>query len=643
MEDLTLKMPTSTSDSIEGLNDGNIETYKNTLLLSLTKEELQNSTDQALVGVNGQPMKVTVEFKDFYLSKSQFPEFEKTKKIYEDERMFWDEYLQNDKKSIKFFDNAINLLNQDKIRCLRVSDFNTTGLTGIHLTTSSPWNNLVKNKGVSDKPGNSGGSFGIGKDAAYACSQLRIVFYNTINKDGESGFQGCMKMPNYKSKEKTYLGKNFYCKSSSDNKCNPIEESRSLDSEYSRDRVGMDKFIIGFDTKIGQDDLKKDIIVSSLDNFLTAFFMDKLEIKYGDEIIDKDYLYGEKFENLKPDLSNETIEYLETLKNPDEIVKLSMFEEEDILIYVKLDPTYSRKAAVVRQNGMKVFDKTHISARIGFSAVVYLAKNNVNKYFKALENQEHNRWARDRADDPKEAQKKQDEIFDTLRAKVKELNGANVEGTVDSDGLGEYLPFTYITGKKNKVEGLSNEIEDTKKKAKKKHKKTPLVNVEEEIEYIEDENGNLIAQPVHHGENETPPGPIPPIPPIDNEIDISNDGDGNQVSESDKKGDFVSKKEIPSKSLKLHLFRKNDEYILKLKSDEYYKKGFFEVSISGEDSSANIAALISSANINGVSTVVKGNRILFREINDKDIYIVGFKLDMPGEWALEVKAHESKN
>jgi hypothetical protein len=38
---------------------------------------------------------------------------------------------------------------------------------------------------VSDKAGSSGGSFGIGKSAPFACSDLRTVFYATQDKDQE--------------------------------------------------------------------------------------------------------------------------------------------------------------------------------------------------------------------------------------------------------------------------------------------------------------------------------------------------------------------------------------------------------------------------------------------------------------------------
>ena len=82
-----------------------------------------------------------------------------------------------------------------------------------------------------------------------------------------------------------------------------------------------------------------------------------------------------------------------------------------------------------------------------------------------------------------------------------------------------------------------------------------------------------MAVPVHHGEKVTPPGPGP-LPPINNETEISNEGDGTQASQTDKNGDFISKKEIPSKNFSFHLFKNSDEYTLKLKSEEDYTKLF---------------------------------------------------------------------
>ena len=113
-ETIVLKMPITSSDSIEGLNDGNIETYKNTPLLSLTKEELQNSTDGAK-RVEGKPSKVVVEFSDFYIEKKDYPDINKTIQVFNDEKEYWDDFLQNDKKAVKFFDKALSILQKDKI------------------------------------------------------------------------------------------------------------------------------------------------------------------------------------------------------------------------------------------------------------------------------------------------------------------------------------------------------------------------------------------------------------------------------------------------------------------------------------------------------------------------------------------------
>ena len=92
---IELKMPKTESDRNDGINDGNIETYKNMPMLSLTKEELQNSTDGAK-RENGITKKVIVEFSDFYLERNNFPDISKTINVFEDEKKYWDDFLQND-------------------------------------------------------------------------------------------------------------------------------------------------------------------------------------------------------------------------------------------------------------------------------------------------------------------------------------------------------------------------------------------------------------------------------------------------------------------------------------------------------------------------------------------------------------------
>ena len=84
---------------------------------------------------------------------------------------------------------AAKSIMSNEIPCLRVSDRNTTGLSGDH------WRALVKMQGVSHKPElvGAGGSHGIGKYAPFAVSILRTVFYWTcFHEDGKAQerFQG---------------------------------------------------------------------------------------------------------------------------------------------------------------------------------------------------------------------------------------------------------------------------------------------------------------------------------------------------------------------------------------------------------------------------------------------------------------------
>ena len=44
-------------------------------------------------------------------------------------------YWSENKKTFEFFSNAVKICNRDKIRVLRISDYNTTGLTGENVIT----------------------------------------------------------------------------------------------------------------------------------------------------------------------------------------------------------------------------------------------------------------------------------------------------------------------------------------------------------------------------------------------------------------------------------------------------------------------------------------------------------------------------
>ena len=50
----------------------------------------------------------------FSLKTDEIPDLENLKNVLNDEREYWDNFLENDKDAVKFFDNAIDILDKNK-------------------------------------------------------------------------------------------------------------------------------------------------------------------------------------------------------------------------------------------------------------------------------------------------------------------------------------------------------------------------------------------------------------------------------------------------------------------------------------------------------------------------------------------------
>ena len=148
------RFPSNDYGEKKGINDSGIATFRGTPLRSLAREICQNSLDAA------RDKTVRIEFNAFDITSDKLPGSDILKDTFERCVAFW-----NDQKAVttkNFFANAIDRISADRIHMLRISDFNTSGLTGSRAEVNTDWTNLTKSSGVSDKKGTSGGSFGIG-------------------------------------------------------------------------------------------------------------------------------------------------------------------------------------------------------------------------------------------------------------------------------------------------------------------------------------------------------------------------------------------------------------------------------------------------------------------------------------------------
>ena len=139
-----------------GLDTADMETFKKDPISSLAREICQNSID-ARAGKD----KVIIEFHSFEINKSDIPGRDRIEK----EMISCEEY-QNRRKNTKDKDQLERMIKEvgrDRIQCLRISDYNTTGLLGVASREETPFYLLTKGSGLSNKIGTSGGSKGIGK------------------------------------------------------------------------------------------------------------------------------------------------------------------------------------------------------------------------------------------------------------------------------------------------------------------------------------------------------------------------------------------------------------------------------------------------------------------------------------------------
>ena len=425
--------PSNNYGQIFGIADSGVETFNGTPIKSLAREICQNSIDANLK--NGKPTRI--EFVPFEIEPKDIPGFADLQDAFSRSLNFWS--LQKSAKAKNFFNTAIAVAGKSKVACLRISDFNTTGLTGSTEEYNSSWCNLTKSTGASDKSCTNGGSFGIGKFAPYACSQFRTVFYSTADNSGVCAYQGVARLTSFKNKKgETTQGTGFY----GNDKNAPVPEQISLDPNFARDRAdcGTDIFILGFN---GEDDWKHKMVASILDGFLYAIYMGNLIVNVAGIDINRDAL-PTLMESHKQYFEEYADEYYQAL-TADEKTSPTFAKDitatgmkGKITLRLIIMPELHRRVAMVRQTGMKIKDKGNINGLIPFAGLLYIEGDELNGYLRNLENPQHLEWEVERADNKAQARQLLSSFTKFIKEKLDELKNDDSEEALDPS-VGEFL------------------------------------------------------------------------------------------------------------------------------------------------------------------------------------------------------------
>lgn len=636
-----------------GFNDGGTQLFKDDSVQSLAREVCQNSIDAR---PKESIMPAEVEFSVFKISKLQFPGYDDFIKIINNEIKHCKSFYKNNKAALEYYQDALKTLMQDEILCLRISDFNTTGLTIKGTSRNNNWANLVIHSGTNDKNPEDGGSFGLGKNAMYACSKFGALYFSTYTNEEIKRSECVAKLSYYYDEDGSVihgLG-NFgnYCSGRSNEDDKPIPDICNLDKNFTRrqNEFGTDVYILGFELSSSdiysteEQNLSKfeyDIASAIIDNYFISILENKLVVKINNISINSNNIY-EIFDSIyekHPELFNQnTKDYLEIMKEDNVKYPISIMEPNigDAELRISLNPNYHNRIAMVKNTGMKIFDKGNFPQITIFSGILILRNKDTNGYFKKMENPAHDDWILDRIKSDKTAKQRYDRMFNQVKDIIKQLAKDNAPDSMDVAGLGELLPDDMDGGtednkKENIIDDIVEEIEVKEKKQ---------LPVEKNVS---DDDGN--------NESLSSDG----VPDDDGEFEAnygdrsSNNTDGGIISNSSSgigKGGLNINKGSTLKYVKKRNFYNYAKkcYTLTILSNEDIKNCKIAIFLSGEQ--ANFPAEISYANITrGIlgkkNLLTNGNIIELGKVSRDEKVEILYSLKDAENYSLEVNVYES--
>jgi len=246
-------MPTSTlkwgseitKKGWDGLNDAAINAFNSNVINSFVREMFQNSNDaRDKLLINQQtgkrlPLHISINYKTF--KQEQFPNFEEFIDIFRRIKC-----AEANEQHVEFFKHGEKAMGKrEAIKFFIYEDFNTTGLSGDDNDPTSTFSSCVLSEGTSVKPDDTaGGSYGIGKNAIFAFSKLRTVFYSSLNNKGESIFQGVSKLASFTDVEgNTHRGRIFCGHGNELKSVRNFEELPEIYQEvFRRNRPGLSQY-----------------------------------------------------------------------------------------------------------------------------------------------------------------------------------------------------------------------------------------------------------------------------------------------------------------------------------------------------------------------------------------------------------------
>ena len=617
-----------------GINNGNIEMFLDTPIVSLGREICQNSGDAR----RDKTKPVEIEFKTIKFKTSNLPDIDELQFAINQGELFWKS--QNNPKADIFYERAKKTLESEYITILRISDHNTVGLSGADQpdNTKAPWTALVMSEGASSKDGTGGGSFGIGKFAAFANSKLRTVFYSTLDIDKKEASQGLSILASFIDHNGQKTFGEGYCGCLTGDESSPVFKQISFDESYKRsnDDFGTDIYIVGF---LDNGDWKAQLIAAVLDGFMYAIDRNMMIVTIDDVVISQKTLDSvmEKYQRNCKDVTND---YYQVLRSEAKWIDFDDYDGNKNCMHLKLIvlPGLHRHVAMVRQTGMKILDRNRINGQVSFAGFLYVDGENANKYLTSLENPAHVDWLVARDPDEKHATNYLAYMNRKIRQELEKLIDQNFGGEISLQ-LDNMLQSTEREeGHTEKKDVLTDETP-----AIKSHKRY-LINRDEEQTQSK---GTGIGQETTGSEGGKDHGEGGKTGDGSGYGDGTGGAGNGGIGENGKKeggSEGAKSKKIKNVILSTRRFQAVDvtagEYVCILKAKKSCENARIEIGISAED--AVYTPSIVNIQVEGQPDVqVFGNKINGVRMSKENKVYINFRIaDSTDYTAFEVKCYE---
>jgi hypothetical protein len=448
-----LEFLSNDAGELEGLGDAGIETYKDNPYASIARECGQNSNDAAL------QRPVVVSYDLIAIPAADIPGVAKLKLAVA--ACLRAALKVRDEKTTDFFRQAERVLHESSIKCLRVTDSNTTGLIG-PCEPGTPFHSLVKAAGISTKENDtSSGSFGIGKNAAFALSDLQTVFYSTIYPDSTSGSkqflaQGKAKLISHIDKDGLSRRSTGYWGRTAG--FLPVDTASAVPTWLRRSEVGTSVFALGFREV---PDWEHRMAYSLLANFFIAIHRGSMrfEVNNGSIVIDAESV-GNLLHDSGIERAADEDDQLEDLQFARDLFRcltssetiekrITVRELGEVSVRVLIKEGLPKRVAIVR-NGMMITDNLkHFGDKFNrfplyrdFVALVEPLDDHGSALIKRLENPRHDEVSAERVPDPTKktiAKRAMTRLAKEIREIIRTETAITPADEVALDEMGEFF------------------------------------------------------------------------------------------------------------------------------------------------------------------------------------------------------------